>query len=110
VAQVLQLAHGARHPGLTTPSTRAALRRLGERGLLAPPAVASLVGGYDFLKGLLRSLRLAQARPADCLPTAGHLLARLAREADLPSGRALLQRYRAITADVRRHYLAVVAS
>jgi [glutamine synthetase] adenylyltransferase / [glutamine synthetase]-adenylyl-L-tyrosine phosphorylase len=110
VAQVLQLAHGARHPGLTTPSTRAALRRLGERGLLAPPAVASLIGGYDFLKGLLRSLRLAQARPADCLPTAGHLLARLAREAGLPSGRALLQRYRAITADVRRHYLAVVAS
>jgi glutamate-ammonia-ligase adenylyltransferase len=108
LTQVLQLTHGARHGALRTPSTRGALGRLGMLGLLEPAAAQALLAAYDFQKGLLRSLRLAQARPADCLPVAGHLLARLAREAGLPSGRALVQRYQAIAAEVRRHYHRVV--
>jgi len=68
-----------------------------------------LLEAYDFEKALLRSLRLAQARPADCLPTAGHLLARLAREFGLGSGRVLVERYRDVSGEVRRHYRAVVA-
>jgi glutamate-ammonia-ligase adenylyltransferase len=108
LAQVLQLAHGARHRALRTPATRRALRRLGDHGFLPAGTARALVEAYDFEKSLLRSLRLAQARPADCLPTAGHLLARLAREAGLPSGRALVERYRATAELVRRHYLTVV--
>jgi glutamate-ammonia-ligase adenylyltransferase len=108
LTQVLQLAHGARHGALRTTSTRAALVRLGALGFLSPDATGALVQAYDFEKGLLRSLRLAQARPADCLPVAGHLLARLAREAGLPSGRALVQRYRAVAETVRAHYRAVM--
>ena len=82
---------------------------LAERGLLAAESAGRLIEAYDFQKGLLRSLRLAQARPPDCLPTAGHLLARLARELGLPSGRALVERYRDVAAEVRREYRAVVA-
>ncbi len=108
LAQALQLAHGARHGTLRTPSTRRALRALGALGLLAPAAAAELLAAYDFQKGLLRSLRLAQARPADCLPMAGVLLARLAREAGLGSGRALLARYREVADQVRGHYRAVM--
>jgi [glutamine synthetase] adenylyltransferase / [glutamine synthetase]-adenylyl-L-tyrosine phosphorylase len=108
LTQVLQLTHGARHGALRTPSTRRALSVLGRAAWLAPATARALAEAYDFQKGLLRSLRLAQARPADCLPTAGHLLARLAREHGLPSGRALLDRYRATAELVRRHYQAVV--
>jgi glutamate-ammonia-ligase adenylyltransferase len=108
LTQVLQLAHGAADGGLRTPSTRRALARLGELGHLPPATARALGEAYDFQKGLLRSLRLAQARPPDCLPVAGHLLARLAREAGLPGGRALVDRYRATAELVRKHYLAVV--
>ncbi|MGH7322462.1 MAG: bifunctional [glutamate--ammonia ligase]-adenylyl-L-tyrosine phosphorylase/[glutamate--ammonia-ligase] adenylyltransferase [Candidatus Rokuibacteriota bacterium] len=110
LAQILQLIYGGRQPGLCTPSTRGALRRLETLGLLPPHVAPALLAAYDFQKGLLRSLRLAQARPADCLPVAGHLLARLAREAGLPNSRALLERYRAVAAEVRRHYTAVVGA
>ncbi len=109
LAQVLQLAHGARHGALRTPSTRRALGALAERGLLPRETARVLLEAYDFEKALLRSLRLAQARPADCLPPAGHLLARLAREFGLGSGRALVERYRDVSGEVRRHYGAVVA-
>ncbi|MBI4012868.1 MAG: bifunctional [glutamate--ammonia ligase]-adenylyl-L-tyrosine phosphorylase/[glutamate--ammonia-ligase] adenylyltransferase [Candidatus Rokubacteria bacterium] len=110
LAQVLQLAHGARHGALRTPSTRRALGALAERGLLPRETARVLLEAYDFEKALLRSLRLAQARPADCLPIAGHLLARLAREFGLPGGRALVERYREVAAEVRRHYAAVVGT
>jgi glutamate-ammonia-ligase adenylyltransferase len=108
LAQVLQLAHGARHAALRTPSTRRALAALADRGFMPAAAARELTEAYDFEKALLRALRLAQARPADCLPTTGHLLARLARELGLPGGRAVVQRYRDVAAGVRRHYEAVV--
>ncbi len=110
LAQALQLAHGARHGALRTPSTRRALRALAAHGVLDAGAARRLAEAYEFEKGLLRSLRLAQARPADCLPGTGHLLARLAREVGLPSGRALLDRYRAVAAEVRREYRAVMGA
>ena len=61
-------------------------------------------------RSLLRALRLRQARPADCLPTAGHVLARLAREGGLPSGRALLARHREVADFVRTQYATVVGA
>ena len=81
LVQVLQLTHGARHGTLRTPSTRLALARLGALGLLPDATARGLLEAYEFLRRLLRSLRLGQVRPADCLPTTGHVLARLAREA-----------------------------
>lgn len=108
LVQVLQLAHGRAHPALRTPSTRLALERLGALGVLPPASTRELLGAYEFLRGLLRSLRLRQARPADCLPTAGSVLARLAREAGLPGGRALLARHRDVAELVRAEYRRVV--
>jgi glutamate-ammonia-ligase adenylyltransferase len=104
LVQVLQLAHGARHRALRTPSTRVALARLGALGILPEATARGLLEAYEFLRRLLRSLRLRQARPADCLPTTGHVLARLAREAGLDGGRALIARHREVAAFVRAEY------
>ena len=108
LTQVLQLQHGARHASLRTPSTRTALGRLGALGLLPVGTAEALQAACDFERGLLRSLRLRQARPADCLPTTGHVLARLAREVGLESGRALLARHREVADFVRAQYTAIV--
>jgi len=108
LVQVLQLTYGARRGTLRTPSTRLALERLGAQGLLPDATVRGLLGAYEFLRRLLRSLRLGQARPADCLPTTGHVLARLSREAGLDSGRALLARHREVAEFVRAEYRQVV--
>ncbi|PYM67579.1 MAG: bifunctional [glutamate--ammonia ligase]-adenylyl-L-tyrosine phosphorylase/[glutamate--ammonia-ligase] adenylyltransferase [Candidatus Rokuibacteriota bacterium] len=110
LAQVLQLAHGARHRGLRIPSTRGALECLGALGLLPADRARALREAYDFERGLLRSLRLAQARPPDCLPQTGQVLARLARDAGLPSGRALVRRHREVAEFVRGEYARVVGS
>ena len=67
LVQVLQLAHGRRLPGLQT-STRVALARLGAVGLLPEATATGLLEAYEFQRGLLRSLRLRQVRPPDCLP------------------------------------------
>ena len=104
LVQVLQLAHGRRHRALQTPSTRVALARLGALGLLPEATATSLLEAYEFQRGLLRSLRLRQVRPPDCLPVTGHVLARLAREAGLDSGRALLARHREVAEFVRAEY------
>ncbi len=108
LTQVLQLTHGARHRALRIPSTRIALARLGALGILPDATAHGLLEAYEFLRGLLRSLRLRQARPADCLPTTGHLLARLAREMGLEGGRALLARHREVAETVRAEYRRVM--
>jgi glutamate-ammonia-ligase adenylyltransferase len=108
LVQVLQLTHGARHGTLRTPSTRLALARLGALGLLPDATARGLLEAYEFLRRLLRSLRLGQVRPADCLPTTGHVLARLAREAGQDGGRALLARHREVAEFVRAEYFRVV--
>jgi hypothetical protein len=55
-------------------------------------------------------LRLGQVRPPDCLPTTGHVLARLAREAGLEGGRALLARHREVAEFVRAEYFRIVGA
>ena len=108
LVQILQLTHGGRLGTLRTASTRTALARLGSHGVLPETAARGLLEAYEFLRRLLRSLRLSQARPADCLPTTGHVLARLARETGLENGRALLARHRAVAQFVRAEYRRVV--
>jgi len=108
LVQVLQLTHGARHGALRSPSTRRALAALGAAGLLPERSARKLGQAYEFLRRLLRSLRLGQTRPPDCLPTAGHVLARLARELGEDGGRALLVRHRAVAEFVRAEYFRIV--
>jgi len=110
LVQVLQLTHGARRGALRSPSTRRALAALGAAGLVPERTAGKLLEAYEFLRRLLRSLRLGQARPPDCLPTAGHVLTRLAREVGEESGRALLVRHRAVADFVRAEYFRTVGS
>jgi glutamate-ammonia-ligase adenylyltransferase len=110
LVQVLQLAHGRQRGALRSPSTRRALAALGAAGLVPAPAAAKLLDAHEFLRRLLRSLRLGQTRPLDCLPLAGHVLARLAREVGEESGRALLVRHRAVAEFVRAEYFRVVGA
>jgi len=110
LVQVLQLTHGAHRGTLRSPSTRRALVALGAAGLLPERTTRKLLEAYEFLRRLLRSLRLAQARPPDCLPTTGHVLARLAREVGQANGRALLVRHRAVAEYVRGEYFRIVGA
>jgi glutamate-ammonia-ligase adenylyltransferase len=110
LVQVLQLTHGARRGALRSPSTRRALAALGAAGLVREGLAGELLEAYEFLRRLLRSLRLGQTRPPDCLPTTGHVLARLAREAGEENGRALLVRHRAVADFVRAEYFRVVGT
>jgi glutamate-ammonia-ligase adenylyltransferase len=110
LVQVLQLAHGRQRGALRSPSTRRALAALGAAGLVPAPAAAKLLDAHEFLRRLLRSLRLGQTRPLDCLPLAGHVLARLGREVGEESGRALLVRHRAVAEFVRAEYFRVVGA
>src|SRR5262249_13451806 len=96
------------HPLLRTPSTRLALDRLADHGLLPEATARRLREAYEFERTLLRSLRLAQARPADCLPQTGRILARLARDAGLAGGRILVAHYREVADFVRGEYARVV--
>src|SRR5205085_10318467 len=47
--QLIQMVRGGREAALRTPSTRAALKALGEKGLLAADRVADLGQAYEFL-------------------------------------------------------------
>src|SRR5262249_60407117 len=104
------LPRAARPGPCGTPSTRAAVGPLGGAASPGLAPARPLVEASDSERPLPRLPRLAQARPPDCLPIAGPLLARLARELGLPGGRALVERYREIRDGVRRHYLDVVGS
>jgi len=66
IAQALQLAHGAAHPGVLAPTTRVALARLGAAGLL--PEAAELVRAERLWRAALGVLRLTVGRAAAELP------------------------------------------
>jgi [glutamine synthetase] adenylyltransferase / [glutamine synthetase]-adenylyl-L-tyrosine phosphorylase len=75
IAQALLLAHGAEHPGLAGPSTRAALAALEAAGLLRPGDAALLVRAdraWRTVQGMLRITagRSRAALAAETLPEA----------------------------------------
>jgi glutamate-ammonia-ligase adenylyltransferase len=109
--QFLQLAHGADHPRIRTPSTPRALALLLEEGLLAPQDHAPLQMGYRFLRRLESRLRIVRDRSVDRLPESGEELLRLARRMGYSGPRAgeeLLKGYQRIAAEVRAAFLRVL--
>ncbi len=62
VAQALQLAHARRHPEVLAPTTRIALARLGEAGLLAPGEAAALIAAERLWRTISGLLRLTVGR------------------------------------------------
>jgi glutamate-ammonia-ligase adenylyltransferase len=97
IAQVLQLTAAAKRPEVCSPTTRVALRRLAEAGLL-PAADVALLTGADHLwrtvQGMLR-ITVGRVTTADLPDASARPLLRAAAEAgmgavDLPGLRATL--------------------
>src|SRR5258706_6230248 len=55
--QLFQMVRGGREAALRTQSTRAALKAVGDKGLLAPDTVAALGEAYEFLRRLEHRLQ-----------------------------------------------------
>jgi glutamate-ammonia-ligase adenylyltransferase len=87
-AQLLQLRHAGRVPGLRHTGTMTALRVSGEAGLLAQPDVAELSGAWTFASRLRNAAVLWRGRPVDALPSDLRDLDGIARIVGYPVGSA----------------------
>lgn len=67
IAQMLQLAHGYRHPGLRKTGTLQALAALRDHGIIAAPDYDLLWDSYLFLRRLDHRLRLERDQSIDIL-------------------------------------------
>ncbi|MDR0250383.1 MAG: bifunctional [glutamate--ammonia ligase]-adenylyl-L-tyrosine phosphorylase/[glutamate--ammonia-ligase] adenylyltransferase [Burkholderiales bacterium] len=68
ITQALQIVRGGRTPALQLRGTRAALRALGERDLLANNAVDELLTAYDFLRRIEHRLQYCDDLATQTLP------------------------------------------
>lgn len=114
--QWLQMTHGA-DPRVRTTDTVTAIGALEACGYLDASLAAVLREGYAMLRRLEQALRIVHGTSASLIEEGAPGLAALARRmgvrdgANTPSGtaaEALLERYRAVTRDVRAAYLAVL--
>jgi glutamate-ammonia-ligase adenylyltransferase len=115
-AQWLQMRHGT-DLRVRTPDTEGAIAALESCGYLDGDRAAVLREGYAMLRRLEQALRVVHGTSASLIEEGAPGLAALARrmgfrdEANTPSGTAadaLLERYRAVTRDVREAYLDVL--
>jgi glutamate-ammonia-ligase adenylyltransferase len=108
--QWLQMRHGG-DPRVRTPSTETALAALDACGHLDPAAAETLRQGWRFLRRLEQRLRIAHGTSATLIEEGAPGLPALARRMglhDAPRADAvasLLDRYVAVTRDVRAAYL-----
>ena len=79
LTQMMALRHGRTHPQLTSRSTVALVRGIGECGLIGREAAAQLETDYRFLSRLENRLRIETDQAAWALPTAAEGLGPLAR-------------------------------
>jgi glutamate-ammonia-ligase adenylyltransferase len=112
-AQWLQMKHG-RDPRVRSTETEVALSALETCGYLDPPLADALREGLRFLRRLEQRLRVSHGTSATLLEAGAPGLVSLARRmglSDSPRARAdaaLLDRYRAVTGEVRAAYLRVL--
>jgi glutamate-ammonia-ligase adenylyltransferase len=66
--QLFQMVRGGREAALRTPSTRAALKAIGDKGLLAPDRVRDLGQAYEFLRRLEHRLQYYDDQQTQALP------------------------------------------
>jgi len=86
-AQLLQLQHAARVPGLRTTSTLAALRAAADADLLQPDQAAALEAAWRFATRCRNAIMLVRGRAGDQLPRSGRDLVGVARAVGYPPGR-----------------------
>ena len=102
LAQVFQLIRGGRDSALCGRSTRATLRILAEKELIAPDTVLRLQGSYTFLRQLEHRLQYLDDAQTHTLPPgdADRLtVARMMGLSDTPALLALLEQHRAFVAE-----------
>jgi glutamate-ammonia-ligase adenylyltransferase len=107
VAQVLQLLHAGTMPAVLSPTSREALRKLAEAGVLAVPDAAMLIRADHSWRTVQGMLRITVGRDAaETLPEASaQPLLRAMGAADLPGLRASLE---VLAADVRAAFARYV--
>ena len=92
LAQVFQLIRGGRDPELRARSTRATLRVLAEKELLAPADVERLLESYTFLRNLEHRLQYLDDAQTHTLPASEADRLLVAQMMGLPDTAALLAR------------------
>lgn len=92
LAQVFQLIRGGRDAALRERSTRATLRVLGEKALLAPDTVEQLLASYSFLRNLEHRLQYLDDAQTHTLPANDADRLTVARMMGLPDTASLLAR------------------
>jgi [glutamine synthetase] adenylyltransferase / [glutamine synthetase]-adenylyl-L-tyrosine phosphorylase len=107
IAQVLQLLEAGTRPEVLSPTTREALQRLAEAGVLAAPDAAMLIRADHTWRTVQGMLRITVGRDAgETLPDASaQPLLRALGAADLPGLRAGLE---VLAADVRAAFVRYV--
>jgi glutamate-ammonia-ligase adenylyltransferase len=101
LAQVFQLIRGGRDPSLRDRSTRATLRQLPDKGLLAADTVESLLASYTFLRNLEHRLQYLEDAQTHTLPPNDADRETVARMMGLPDAATLLAEL-----DVHRRFVA----
>jgi [glutamine synthetase] adenylyltransferase / [glutamine synthetase]-adenylyl-L-tyrosine phosphorylase len=91
-AQLFQMVRGGRDAGLRTTSTRAALRAIGERGLVEPARAAALLDAYAFLRRLEHRLQYYDDQQTQALPRTPEHRAVIAEAMDCEGWDALVAR------------------
>ncbi len=107
LAQVFQLIRGGRDAALRERSTRATLRVLGDKGLIAAPTVARLLDSYTFLRNLEHRLQYLDDAQTHTLPAAEADRLAVARMMGLAGSDALLARIEAHRAYVAEQFDAI---
>ncbi|QBE62816.1 bifunctional [glutamate--ammonia ligase]-adenylyl-L-tyrosine phosphorylase/[glutamate--ammonia-ligase] adenylyltransferase [Pseudoduganella lutea] len=90
LAQVFQLIRGGRDPSLRDRSTRATLRQLPDKGLLAADIVERLLDSYTFLRNLEHRLQYLEDAQTHTLPASDADRDTVARMMGLPDAATLM--------------------
>ncbi|EJN06407.1 bifunctional [glutamate--ammonia ligase]-adenylyl-L-tyrosine phosphorylase/[glutamate--ammonia-ligase] adenylyltransferase [Herbaspirillum sp. YR522] len=106
-SQVFQLIRGGRDPELRDRSTRATLRTLADKELLAPDVVAQLLAAYTFLRDLEHRLQYVEDAQTHTLPVNPDDLLLVAQMMGLADSAALLQALEAHRRVVARQFDAI---
>jgi [glutamine synthetase] adenylyltransferase / [glutamine synthetase]-adenylyl-L-tyrosine phosphorylase len=110
ITHYLQLLHGHEHNALRTPSTRNALRKLAEAGIISDSQCTDLLTAYDFLKRIESSLRIMDLKNVSAFSREREDIQPLARAMDYTdndqAGKTaeFLADYEKITGQVRSHF------
>ena len=113
IAQYLQLRHAHRNPEVLSPTTRTALKRLGDAGRLDAAPAGQLIEALDLWQGLQGMLRLtlegqARSAGADGIPAGlRDILAAVGGAADFT---ALTEKMRAVAERTHGLYDALIAA